>query len=54
MQIEKHSVKQLLLKKINVKTFLAVHWLRLCDSTAGGLGSIHGRVTKIWHAAQCG
>ena len=32
---------------------LAVQWLRLCTSTAGGTGSIPGRGTKIPHAAQC-
>ena len=33
------------------RTSLAVQWLRLCASTAGGAGSIPGRGTKIlWHA----
>ena len=32
-------------------TSLAVQWLRLCASTAGGAGSIPGRGTKIPHAA---
>ena len=27
-------------------------WLRVCASTAGGMGSIPGQGTKIWHAAQ--
>ena len=35
-------------------TSLAVRWLRLCASTAGGTGSIPGRGTKIPHAAWCG
>ena len=35
-------------------TFLEVQWLRLCVSTAGGLGSIPGRGTKTPHAAWCG
>ena len=34
-------------------TSLAVQWLRLCVSTAGGTGSIPGRGTKIPHAT-CG
>ena len=32
-------------------TSLAVQWLRLCISTAGGMGSIPGGGTKIPHAA---
>ena len=32
------------------RTSLAVQWLRLHASTAGGLGSIPGWVTKIPHA----
>ena len=35
-------------------TSLAVQWLKLCASTAGGLGSISGQGTKILHATQCG
>ena len=35
-------------------TSLAVQWLRLHASTAGGMGSIPGRGTKIPHAARCG
>ena len=31
---------------------MAVQWLRLCTSTAGGAGWIHGQGTKIPHAAQ--
>ena len=34
-------------------TPLAVHWLRLHASTAGGVGSIPGQGTKIPHVAQC-
>ena len=30
-------------------TSLAIQWLRLCASTAGGEGSIPGRGTKILH-----
>ena len=33
---------------------LAVQLLRLCASTAGGVGSIPGRGTKILHAKKCG
>ena len=33
-------------------TSLAVQWLRLRASTAGGVGSIPGRGTKIPHTAQ--
>ena len=36
-----------------IGTFLAVQWLRLCTSTAGGTGSIPGQRTKIPHAMQC-
>ena len=32
---------------------LVVQWLRLRPSTAGGMGSIPGRGTKISHAARC-
>ena len=35
-------------------TSLAVQWLRLCVSTAGGMGSIPGWGPKIPHAAQRG
>ena len=35
-------------------TSLAVQWLRLCASTAGGTGSIPGQRAKILHAVQCG
>ena len=33
---------------------MAVQWLRLCPSTAGGLGSIPGQGTKIPHATWYG
>ena len=33
---------------------LSVQWLRLCASSAGGVGSIADKETKIPHAAQCG
>ena len=36
------------------KTSLAVQWLRLRASTAGGAGSIPGQGTKIPRASQCG
>ena len=35
-------------------TSLVVQWLRLHESTAGGVGSIPGWGTKISHATQCG
>ena len=35
-------------------TSLAVQWLRLHTSTAGGTVSIPGQGTKIPHAALCG
>ena len=35
-------------------TSLAVQWLRLRDSSAGGTGSIPGWGTKIPRAAWCG
>ena len=34
-------------------TSLAVQWLRLHTSTAGGVGSIPGQGIKIPRAAQC-
>ena len=34
-------------------TSLAVQWLRLRASTAGGVGSIPGWGTRIPHASQC-
>ena len=33
---------------------VAAQWLRLRTCTAGGMGSIPGRGTKIPHAAWCG
>ena len=38
-------------KTQRIGTSLAVQRLRLCASTAGGAGSIPGRVTKIPHPA---
>jgi len=35
-------------------TSLAVQWIRLCISTAGGMGSIPGLETKISRAAWWG
>ena len=40
--------------KIHSRNSLAVQWLGLRASTAGGTGSIPGRGTKILHAAQYG
>ena len=33
-------------------TFLAVQWLRLCSSTAEGMGVIPGQGTQVPHAVQ--
>ena len=38
----------------SVGTSLAVQWLGLCASTAGGTGSIPGQGTKIAHSAWRG
>lgn len=38
------------MKKKNEEAALAVQWLRLYTSSAGGLGSISGWKTKIQHA----
>ena len=40
-------------KKQQAETSLAVQWLRLCASRAGGTGLIPGQGTKIQRAAQC-
>ena len=40
--------------QILVGTSLAVQWLRLSTSIAGGAGLIPGQGTKIPHAARCG
>ena len=37
-----------------IGTSLAVQWLKLCASIAGGMGSISGWGTKILHAAWRG
>ena len=39
-------------KKAELETSLAVQWLRLHASSAGGMGSIPGRGTKIPQATQ--
>ena len=39
--------------KICTQTSLAVQWLKLHASTAGGTGSTPGQETKILHALQC-
>ena len=39
-----------LIKNCALGTSLAVQWLRLCASTAGGTGSIPVQGTKILHA----
>ena len=44
------------LKKVTIGTSLAVQWLRLHTSTAGGMGSIPVQGTKIpyvsWHSQK--
>ena len=42
----------ILIKKLLCGTFLAVQWLRPRAFTAGGMGLIPGRGTKIPHAVQ--
>ena len=53
-----HSIKKkknlLFILKIIIGTSLAVHWLRLQTSTAGGMGSILGLGIKIPHATRHG
>ena len=44
------QLKKLTEKKHSWRTSLAVQWLRLCDSIAGGMGLIPGQGTKILHA----
>ena len=41
-------------KKGNLETSTTVKWLRLCASTAMGMGSIPGQETKIPHATPHG
>ena len=48
------GVCYILLKYCCWGTSLAVQWLRLCASNAGGAGSIPGRGTKVPHATWCG
>ena len=52
------SVSTLLLlrkkKKKDAGISLAVQWLRLYTSIAGGMGSVPGQGTKIPHASWCG
>ena len=42
------------LNSLKIGTFLAVQWLGRCASTAGGMGSMPGRGTKILQAKQRG
>ena len=46
------SVLMTVSSKFPKGTSLAVQWLRLCASTAGGTGSIPGQGTKILHPAK--
>ena len=50
------DLKGIMLSEISDRdgTSLVVQWLRLCSSTSGGLGSIPGQGTKIWHATWRG
>ena len=48
---EKHLILTKM-KRNNLGTTLAVQWLRLCTSTAGGAGSNPSRVTEIPHAVR--
>ena len=48
------SLSFMILQEGWVGTSLVVQRLRLCASTAGGLGSIPDQGTKILHAAQNG
>ena len=47
-------IKKMLKKKKKLRNFLAVWWLELYASTAGGLGSISSWGTKIPQALWCG
>ena len=47
-------ITSVLLREVWTGTSLVVQWLRLCTSTAGGMGSIPGRGTKIPHATWHG
>ena len=49
-----HDGISALIRKDTRGTSLAVQWLRLHTSSAGGMGSIPGRGTKIPHAVQGG
>ena len=40
--------------KPHLGTSLVVQWLKLCSSTAGDLGSIPSRGTRILHTIRCG
>ena len=50
------DLKGIMLSEISDRdgTSLVVQWLRLCSSTSGGLGSIPGLGTNIWHATWHG
>ena len=50
----KKFIKFDLYQKKKGGTSLVVQWLRLHTSSAGGMGSIPGRGTKILHVVQCG
>ena len=48
-----HKWYKLYCKNMIIRTSLVVEWLRLCPSTAGGMGLVPGRGTKILHATWC-
>ena len=52
LKLTQYCKSTILQKKIKTGTSVAVQWLRLCASTAGGMGSIPGRGTKIPHATR--
>ena len=54
MGISEILIEEALKKKSSSGTSLAVQWLRLHASTAGGAGSIPGWGTKILHAVRRG
>ena len=51
-EIPTHATIRMNLKDTMLGSSLVVQWLRLLASTAGSVGSIPGRGTKIPHAAR--
>ena len=52
--IIKKAIKIIMNKKYMWGNSLAVQWLGLCTSMAGGTDSVPGQGTKIPHATPCG